>query len=60
VARAVGLECEFDSLLGESRGPLEMAASGSLRAALHGWSVALATQLCAQELGALVEVSRVC
>jgi hypothetical protein len=42
------------------RGPLEMAASGSVRAILHGWRVALAAQLCALELGEPVEVSRGC
>jgi hypothetical protein len=34
-----------------------MAATGSERAALHGWPVALAAQLCALELGAPEEVS---
>jgi hypothetical protein len=34
-----------------------MAASRSVRAALQGWPVALAAQLCALELGVTAEVS---
>jgi hypothetical protein len=42
------------------RGPLQMAAFGPVWAALHGWPVTLAAQLCALDLGAPTEVSGGC